>query len=134
MSIRSFSSTLGALAALFSLSLGAVGCGRAEVAPASTETQQASIDGVGDFCGGFAGVQCPTGLTCVDDPTDTCDPATGGRDCAGICVVDLQSLKCSDPRRTYVSHDPNECAVIRYTCDPGSTAFSDECGCGCEKP
>lgn len=37
-------------------------------------------------CGGFAGLQCATGLTCVDDPTDTCNPATGGADCGGICV------------------------------------------------
>jgi hypothetical protein len=23
---------------------------------------------------------------CVDDPSDSCDPATGGADCSGICV------------------------------------------------
>ena len=37
-------------------------------------------------CGGIAGSPCPAGETCVDDPNDRCDPATGGEDCAGICV------------------------------------------------
>jgi hypothetical protein len=38
------------------------------------------------FCGGIAGMPCPAGLTCVDDPSDTCDPTRGGADCGGICV------------------------------------------------
>jgi len=46
-------------------------CG-AKVAPAS--------------CGGFAGLLCPDGLECVDDPDDGCDPGAGGADCPGICV------------------------------------------------
>lgn len=36
-------------------------------------------------CGGIAAIPCPTGQTCVDDPTDTCDPKQGHADCAGIC-------------------------------------------------
>ena len=36
-------------------------------------------------CGGLAARPCPTGKVCVDDPTDSCDPAKGGRDCSGIC-------------------------------------------------
>jgi hypothetical protein len=36
-------------------------------------------------CGGIAGIKCPDGLMCVDDPSDTCDPAHGGADCPGIC-------------------------------------------------
>ena len=39
-----------------------------------------------EFCGGFAGVPCPEGLVCVDDPRDECDPQTGGADCNGLCV------------------------------------------------
>ena len=39
-----------------------------------------------EFCGGIAGIQCPSGFTCEDDPRDTCDPKTGGADCGGICV------------------------------------------------
>lgn len=38
------------------------------------------------MCGGIAGFPCPEGMKCVDDPTDNCDPAKGGADCAGICV------------------------------------------------
>lgn len=37
-------------------------------------------------CGGIAGTQCASGQVCVDDPTDTCDPSQGGRDCSGICA------------------------------------------------
>jgi hypothetical protein len=37
-------------------------------------------------CGGFAGLPCPDGFTCVDDPRDDCSPCRGGADCGGICV------------------------------------------------
>ena len=36
-------------------------------------------------CGGIAGIPCPSGKTCVDDPADDCDPKRGGADCPGIC-------------------------------------------------
>ena len=37
-------------------------------------------------CGGFAGIACRgASETCVDDPSDSCDPAHGGADCGGIC-------------------------------------------------
>ncbi|MCH9697591.1 MAG: Kazal-type serine protease inhibitor domain protein [Gammaproteobacteria bacterium] len=44
--------------------------------------------GFGDnqLCGGIAGLQCPKGLMCIDDPKDNCDPNNGGADCSGICV------------------------------------------------
>lgn len=37
-------------------------------------------------CGGLTGRPCPRGYTCVDDPSDSCDPMNGGADCGGICV------------------------------------------------
>jgi hypothetical protein len=37
-------------------------------------------------CGGFAGLRCPNDMTCVDDPTDNCDPLNGGADCIGVCI------------------------------------------------
>lgn len=37
-------------------------------------------------CGGFLGTRCANGGTCVDDPTDDCDPNKGGADCGGVCV------------------------------------------------
>ncbi|EEH37691.1 hypothetical protein PAAG_08109 [Paracoccidioides lutzii Pb01] len=39
-----------------------------------------------EFCGGIAGIPCPRGKTCYDNPTDDCDPKKGGADCGGICV------------------------------------------------
>ena len=42
--------------------------------------------GGGQFCGGIAGIPCPEGFTCVDNPNDNCSPKTGGADCGGICV------------------------------------------------
>jgi len=36
-------------------------------------------------CGGIAGIPCPGGKACVDDPADDCDPKRGGADCPGIC-------------------------------------------------
>jgi hypothetical protein len=37
-------------------------------------------------CGGIAGIQChEAAQSCVDDPSDSCDPAHGGADCGGIC-------------------------------------------------
>lgn len=38
------------------------------------------------MCGGIAAIRCPKGKECVDDPSDSCDPAKGGADCSGICV------------------------------------------------
>ena len=46
------------------------------------------------FCGGIAGFACPPGSTCIDDPTDSCDPQQGGADCGGICVRDDEPPKC----------------------------------------
>lgn len=39
-------------------------------------------------CGGIAGITCSDGMKCVDDPSDDCDPKSGGADCSGICVVE----------------------------------------------
>lgn len=36
-------------------------------------------------CGGIAGLQCPQGQVCKDDPRDSCDPEKNGADCPGIC-------------------------------------------------
>ena len=46
----------------------------------------AQISTPGGMCGGIAGFPCPDGFVCVDDPSDSCDPATGGADCSGICL------------------------------------------------
>ena len=88
--------------------------------------------GVGEFCGGFAGIQCPDGLVCVDDPNDGCDPKKGGADCGGICKKPHGRKGCGGPDRHYVEKDPNKCAAIKFLCAEGQQPFSDACGCGCE--
>jgi hypothetical protein len=45
-------------------------------------------------CGGITGATCSGSLTCVDDPIDSCDPATGGKDCPGICVNVATAPRC----------------------------------------
>lgn len=39
-------------------------------------------------CGGIAGIPCPNGEICIDDPSDDCDPKRGGADCFGICKAE----------------------------------------------
>src|SRR5262245_40449592 len=46
----------------------------------------ADPSGGGAFCGGIAGIPCPSGCVCVDDPRDDCNPKRGGADCSGICT------------------------------------------------
>ena len=41
----------------------------------------------GPMCGGFASIQCPAGLICVDDLNDDCSPLKGAADCSGVCVL-----------------------------------------------
>jgi hypothetical protein len=35
--------------------------------------------------------------------------------------------------RSYVASSPAACAVLLYVCPPNTTAFQNECGCGCEQ-
>jgi hypothetical protein len=40
----------------------------------------------------------------------------------------------ADPNVRYVEGsraDPARCQVIRFACEEGEAAFSDDCGCGC---
>jgi hypothetical protein len=69
----------------------------------------------GEMCGGIAGIPCPDGFVCVDDPRDDCDPAAGGADCPGICVPSGE----------------NPCAAI--LCRAGTTCCS-HCGGICIPP
>ncbi|HKY37969.1 MAG TPA: Kazal-type serine protease inhibitor family protein [Polyangiaceae bacterium] len=48
----------------------------------------------GEFCGGIAGFPCPAGETCIDDPSDDCDPEMGGADCGGVCVETCGTATC----------------------------------------
>ena len=55
------------------------------LAPQSSSAATGSLS-VRKFCGGIAAIPCDAGLTCIDDPNDSCDPKAGGADCGGICV------------------------------------------------
>ena len=39
---------------------------------------------------------------------------------------------CEPSNRVYVSHDPEQCLIIRWVCQEGYIQFYDETGCGCE--
>jgi hypothetical protein len=72
------------------------------VAACSASTADPSGGDTGDeqdvsslqHCGGIAGLQCASGKTCIDDPTDSCDPNAGGADCGGVCVNLATAKKC----------------------------------------
>jgi hypothetical protein len=65
----------------------------------------------GEFCGGIAGIPCPTGKTCIDDPSDDCDPQNGGADCGGICVQEPKPQFCG--------------GIAGFPCPEGQTCIDD---------
>jgi len=78
-------------------------------------------------CGGLAGIECPGGLVCIDDPGDDCHPKYGA-DCGGICVEPeasscggLGGLEC--PAGQACVDDPND------DCDPDNGGA--DCGGVC---
>jgi len=58
-------------------------------------SESRSSEREGTFCGGIAGIGCPEGEICTDDPSDDCDPNQGGADCGGICVPSAASSSIS---------------------------------------
>ena len=61
----------------------------------------------GSACAGVAGLACPAGQVCVDDPRDACVWGAGA-DCAGVCVT------------------PRFCGGIAgFPCPAGSTCVDD---------
>ena len=79
-------------------------------------------------CGGFAGLRCPAGLQCVDDPTDSCVPGRGA-DCIGLCVGPGELPAVRRP----VHDDPETCKSARFACEEGEVRYSDASGCGCQR-
>jgi hypothetical protein len=80
----------------------------------------------GQFCGGIAGIACPEGQVCVNDPTDTCDPALGGADCGGVCVPDTDA--CPDAATLWQQGCP-------LFCENGFATGDDGClTCSCAEP
>jgi hypothetical protein len=87
------------------------------------------------MCGGFAGLTCPGGMICVDDPSDDCDPDLGGADCIGMCRKGGGPKKppsCKGQNdKSYIAYG-EDCWVVKFFCEEGFQPFFDDCGCGCE--
>src|SRR6185369_433859 len=109
---------------LFALGIvmAAVGCNAPEGSTSSTEDDIKTYQ----FCGGIAGLQCPDGFECVDNPRDNCDPKKGGADCGGICVKRGKPNKCdyNEPGLHYVGTSLAQCSVIKCLCTVGTAYFS----------
>ena len=84
-------------------------------------------------CGGIAGFPCPGGGKCVDDPSDSCDPANGGADCGGICVC-IENVLCV--LGSHFDSSPQVCACVPdqpatcggVTCPAGQLCCNASCG------
>lgn len=87
---------------------------------------------VNEFCGGIAGIQCPSGKQCVDNPDDNCDPALGGADCGGMCVPvnefcgGIGNIKCPGDK-ICVSNPDGNCDPALGGADCGGQCV-EECG------
>lgn len=85
-------------------------------------------------CGGDGAPSCPDAFTCIDDPTDDCDPHDDGIvGCSGICGVPCGGpgdLPCSGPREACVDI-PDDCDP--YARDPGCSGYcAPIAGTACE--
>jgi hypothetical protein len=97
-------------------------------------------------CNGVAGIVCPEGYVCVDDPNDDCDPNAGGADCGGICEPetsggcttdrDCPPLRapcsvCSDGSSAcpYSVCENGQCNVVLAPCPTPLTCGEDGAGC-----
>jgi hypothetical protein len=81
----------------------------------------------GPFCGGFAGIECPGAGTCVDDPSDDCDPAQGGFDCGGVCDCGNVLALCIDG--TVFDNSPDVCGCVPAE-PPVDACSTVRCGAG----
>jgi hypothetical protein len=68
------------------------------------------------------------------EPTEPAEP-TASPPTAELPAAPPRAGGCPDstaPGVQYHSTDPDECARLRFACDPGRLPFSDACGCGCQ--
>lgn len=97
----------GACVGLSGCSCEGADCGSTWGDPAECEAAHAMCGGV--FCGGIAGFPCPGLGACVDNPYDSCDPASGGADCGGLCECNARQ-RCG-PGWTF-DPSPEVCACV----------------------
>lgn len=74
-------------------------------------------------CGGIGGWACPTGYVCVDAPDDSCDPAAGGADCGGYCVLETDYNPCA---AILCLEGTTCCPNCGGICVPAGTPCSDD--------
>ncbi|HQY64530.1 MAG: hypothetical protein IPF92_07140 [Myxococcales bacterium] len=68
--------------------------------------------------------------------TDGCNTCTCGESGAVGCTKRACAPTCdpaAEPNRKYRGN-PEQCMLMRFACDPGTSYFSSACGCGCEQP
>lgn len=109
------------------------------------------------------GLECKGYTPNITDPTGTCHThtwcgsgVTASADCAEVVHVMIPGVwgctdhtcdwknnavkppvcldPAGDPWQHFVSHDTQQCAVTKFTCEPFQTYFADACGCGCRCP
>ena len=115
------------------------------VALASQRRTLAQISTPGGMCGGLAGFPCPAGFVCVDDPRDSCDPATGGADCSGICqpidfnpcvaILCIEGTTCCPQCGGICIPNDNQCSedlcvseqCNQVVCGPGEYCCNESC-------
>ena len=74
-----------------------------------------------DACGGDGTNACNDAFTCIDDPSDDCDPRNDRSDCFGICAElcgGFADVPCTLPWEVCVDLPDDDC-------DP----FEDDAGC-----
>ena len=89
------------------------------------------------FCGGIAGFPCAPGFECVDDPGDSCDPASGGADCGGRCVPAPTPPACDAADDCLVPAGPCVLCADGSAACPRASCVNGECSverptCGSE--
>ncbi len=61
------------------------------------------------------------------------DAKATGSSVKGECEPELE-CHLEDPAYTYVGDSPEQCALIKFSCEAGEEYFADDCGCGCYAP
>jgi hypothetical protein len=87
----------------------------------------------GPFCGGIAGIACPGAGTCLDDPSDDCDPQAGGADCGGICHCRTLGV-CTEGTHWDDSADVCTCVPDEDPCARVRCPANTECVVEGDKP
>ncbi len=82
-----------------------------------------------ESCGGFLGLSCPAGKWCVDNPTDDCDPNSGGSDCAGLCLSPVL-LECGRDTDQSCPDGLNCVEIPTPQCDPAEAECPGVCLAG----